>query len=72
MPELDFLEVLRRLNAAEIDFILVGGLSAVLNGAPTQTYDVDVVHSRSPDNISRLEKVLHALDAIFRIQPIAN
>src|SRR4051812_13312127 len=28
--------------SVEIDFIIVGGLSAVLNGVPVQTYDIDL------------------------------
>ncbi len=47
----------------------VGGLAAVLNGAPVDTFDIDVVHSRDPANIARLGTVLEALDAVFRMQP---
>jgi hypothetical protein len=47
----------------------VGGLAAVLNGAPVQTYDVDIVYLGTPDNMERLLKVLASLDAVFRIQP---
>jgi hypothetical protein len=64
-----FSAILRILHAERVDFILVGGLSAVLNGAPAQTYDVDIVHSREAANVERLTKVLESLDAIFRIQP---
>jgi hypothetical protein len=64
-----FTAILRVLHAEGIDFILVGGLSAVLNGVPAQTYDVDIVHSREAANVERLTKVLESLDAIFRIQP---
>lgn len=52
-----------------VEFILVGGLAAVLNGAPIQTYDVDLVYSREPRNIERLLIVLDSIDAIFRMQP---
>ena len=64
-----FSAILRVLHAERVDFILVGGLSAVLNGAPAQTYDVDIVHSREAANVERLIKALESLDAIFRIQP---
>ena len=52
-----------------VEFILVGGLAAVLNGAPIQTYDVDLVYSREPKNLARLLAVLDSIEAIFRIQP---
>lgn len=69
MPEGKLLATLRALRESQVDFVLVGGLAAVLNGAPIQTYDVDLVYSREPANIERLLTVLASMDAIFRIQP---
>jgi hypothetical protein len=48
---------------------VVGGLAAVLNGAPVNTFDLDIVHSREPSNIARILQVLETLDAVFRMQP---
>jgi predicted nucleotidyltransferase len=69
MLDQDFHAELKALHQAGVAFILVGGLAAVLNGAPVNTYDVDVVHSRDADNLDRLIPVLESLDAIYRIQP---
>jgi predicted nucleotidyltransferase len=69
MQEGKLVATLRRLCESEIEFILVGGLAAVLNGAPVQTFDVDIVYSREPGNIDRLLVVLQSFDAIFRVQP---
>jgi hypothetical protein len=69
MPEGKLFATLRTLCESDIQFIVVGGLAAVLNGAPVQTYDVDVVYSREQANIDRLLKFLQEIDAIFRIQP---
>ncbi len=69
MPASDFLSALREMHEGAVDFIVVGGLAAVLNGAPINTFDLDIVHSRTPENVSRLLSVLEALDAIYRIQP---
>ncbi len=44
-------------------------MAAILNGAPVQTYDIDLVYSREPANLGRLLKFLDEADAIFRIQP---
>ena len=63
------LRTLCALTEGNVQFILVGGLAAVLNGAPINTNDVDVVHSRDAANIARLLPVLESLDAIYRIQP---
>jgi hypothetical protein len=61
--------LLRTLAESQSDFIVVGGLAAVLRGAPVQTYHVDIVHARNDGNVERLLNVLGSLDAIFRIQP---
>ncbi len=47
----------------------MGGVSAVLHGVPVTTFDLDVVHRRTPDNIQRLMKALADLDAVYRSQP---
>jgi hypothetical protein len=60
---------LTALHEGGVEFILVGGLAAVLQGAPIQTYDVDIVYSQAGENIERLLRVLDSMDAIFRIQP---
>ncbi len=36
----DFLEILRGLLRHEVDFILVGGVAAILEGAPVSTFDL--------------------------------
>ena len=69
MPASQFRHVLRALRAAGVEFIVVGGVSAVIHGAPINTFDIDLVHSRDAANIARLLPVLESLDAIYRIQP---
>ena len=61
--------ILRLLAQTGVEFVVVGGVAAVLNGAPLNTFDVDIVHSRDAANIARLLTVLDRLDAIFRVQP---
>lgn len=48
----DLSSILEGLIKADIKFILVGGLAAVIQGAPVTTMDVDVVHDRSSENIT--------------------
>jgi hypothetical protein len=69
MPERKLIATLGALHGGGVDFILVGGLAAVLNGAPVGTFDIYVVHSREAANSDRLLPVAEALDAVFRIQP---
>jgi predicted nucleotidyltransferase len=69
MPQSKFLEILRLLRDSGVDFVIVGGVAGVLNGAPIHTLDLDIVHSRDAANVARLLTVLESLDAAFRLQP---
>lgn len=55
-----------RLIAARIDFVVVGGMAAVLRGVPIMTADLDIVHCRSLENVERLLALLAELDAQLR------
>jgi hypothetical protein len=61
--------LLARLAASGTDFLLVGGLAAVAQGAPLTTVDVDVVHRRDADNVARLLTFLESVDARYRGRP---
>ena len=58
--------ILEGLIEAGVDFILVGGLAAVIQGAPVTTMDVDIVHNQSPKNIAKLLSFLKSIDAFHR------
>lgn len=59
----DTLEVLHRHGA---EFVVVGGVAAILQGAPISTLDTDVVYRRTPESIDRLVAALRELEAIYR------
>lgn len=63
---LDLSAVLEGLIKADIEFILVGGLAAVVQGAPVTTMDVDIVHNQSSENIAKLLGFLKSIDAFHR------
>ena len=65
----DFDGLLGALSNGGVDFIIVGGLAATLHGSARATYDVDVVYSRSPDNIKRLVTTLAPLEPYLRGAP---
>jgi hypothetical protein len=52
-----------------VEFLIVGGVAAVLQGAPINTFDLDIVHSTDPANVSRVLAALDEFDAIYRAQP---
>jgi hypothetical protein len=66
MTELDLGAIIEGLMKAGVDFILVGGLAAVIQGAPVTTLDVDIVHSQSDENIAKLLTFLKSIQAIYR------
>ncbi len=69
MTRTDFEGLLRQLLGAPVDFVLVGGLAAVVHGSARATFDIDVVYSRSPDNVERLAGALAPLDPYLRGAP---
>jgi hypothetical protein len=62
-------EILIRLAEARVEAIVVGMTSAVIQGVPTTTWDLDIVHRRTSENVERLLRVLEDLDAVARADP---
>jgi len=58
--------LLTGLDEAGVEFILVGGLAAVIQGAPITTMDVDIAHRQTQDNISKLLDFLRSINAYHR------
>ncbi len=63
--ELRFDEVLRVLTQNEVEFIVVGGIAAILQGSPLTTDDIDVVYSSTEENLPRLARALAKLEAQY-------
>src|SRR5262245_55592924 len=68
-PPSELTTLLTKLAAAGVDFVLVGALAAVAQGAPLTTHDVDIVHSRAPETVDRLLAFLANVDARYRGRP---
>ncbi len=66
MPVFDLARMLAVLAEEHVEFILVGGIAAVLQGAPVLTQDVDILYRIEADNLVRLEKALERLNAVAR------
>ena len=54
----EFQKLLPPLINGEVDLVLVGGVAGIVHGSARVTYDVDLVYSRSDENVARLVKVL--------------
>ena len=62
----DLAALIDALQAERVEFIVVGGASAILHGALAMTQDLDIVHRLTTENIARLATVLTRLDAFVR------
>jgi len=65
-PSVDLEGLLRALKAADVRFVVVGGVAAVLHGAPTTTQDLDIVPEQSEANTERLLRLLRERGAVVR------
>lgn len=69
MPEpLDPTCIFEHLGRHGVDYVLIGGLGAVLHGSPAMTNDADIVPSPNPENLERLADALRELDARLRVE----
>jgi hypothetical protein len=62
-------ELIELLCRHQVEFIVLGMTSAVLQGTPALTFDLDIVYARDDDNVTRLLVVLGELGALFRNDP---
>lgn len=69
MSAFDPLSLLDCLIRHRVEFAVVGGVAAVLRGAPINTFDRDVLYELEKLNIDRLLAALRELDARFRERP---
>jgi nucleotidyltransferase AbiEii toxin of type IV toxin-antitoxin system len=61
--ELDAERILRALVARGVDFVVVGGIAAVLHGSARNTFDLDVCFATDHVNLQALGDVLVELGA---------
>jgi len=65
----DFQRLIAALVDARVEFIIVGGLAATAHGSARLTQDIDVVYSRSSENLDRLVSALAPFDPYLRGAP---
>ena len=56
-------DLITALDAAEIEYVVIGGFAVAAHGYVRATKDLDVVPSPASDNLERLAGVLRDLDA---------
>lgn len=62
-----FLEILNTLHDHHVEFVIAGGVAAVLHGSSRVTFDLDVVPSLAPDSWQAAVDLLWSLGARPRI-----
>lgn len=65
-PKTNFLGLLRVLLEHGVEFLVVGGVAAQLEGAPILTLDLDILFEQDPANLGRLLRALRELHARYR------
>jgi Nucleotidyl transferase of unknown function (DUF2204) len=66
LPELDVKRILQVLTAHGVDFVVIGGMAAVLHGSATLTQDVDISFAQDDANLEALGGALRELRASLR------
>jgi predicted nucleotidyltransferase len=62
-PPLSADKILRRLVERGVDFVVIGGIAAVLHGSARNTFDLDICFATDDANLAALGEVLTALSA---------
>lgn len=65
----DYERVLQELVRNDVQFVLVGGVAAILHGSARLTYDVDFVYYRGAENVRRLARALAPFSPYLRGAP---
>jgi len=66
---IDFEALIGALVGKRVEFIIVGGAAATAHGSARLTNDLDIVYSRSPQNIVRLVDSLRGFQPYLRGAP---
>jgi len=67
---MNFIAAVQALVDEGVDFVIIGGWSAILHGSSSVTNDLDICYSRSPDNLIRLAAALTSFHPRLRDLPL--
>lgn len=62
-------DILNLLSEEGVDFVVIGGIAAALQGCTCHTQDLDICCDFSPANLMRLQKALSGLHPVHRMTP---
>lgn len=58
-----FAGILRDLNAAEVRYVLIGGIALIRHGVVRATRDIDAVFDPDPENVRRIQSLVSKWEA---------
>lgn len=59
-------EIIAALEEHGVDYVVIGGIAALLHGSPHLTFDIDITPDRRRPNLERLSSALRDLKARIR------
>lgn len=66
---MNFIAAVQALVDEGVDFVIIGGWSAILHGSSSITNDLDICYSRNPDNLKRVVAALTSFHPRLRDLP---
>lgn len=66
MTESDIEKLLKALYQEKVQFVIIGGLAAVLQGSAYVTADLDICYSRQRENLEKLARALALFHPLLR------
>lgn len=57
------------LSRHGVEFMVIGGQAETIFGSPRVTYDIDLCHRRTPENLKRLAEALREIKPTLRNAP---
>ena len=66
MTETDVEKLLNAFHREEVEFVIIGGLAAVLQGSAYVTADFDLCYSRKKENLEKLARALGSFQPLLR------
>jgi hypothetical protein len=61
-----YFELLQVLDHHDVSYIVVGGVAAIVEGAPVTTLDLDIVYEQTAENTEHLTEALLSINAHYR------
>jgi hypothetical protein len=65
----NLIDILQRLSASHVDFVIIGGFAAVVHGSTLVTQDIDICCEFSETNLKKLQKAIEDIHPVHRLTP---